>query len=293
MLRFLVILALFTLCIAANAQDWVEHGGAEYNCRVLNGILADYGDSDLSRSGDSLMTVGELFALMFPICPPSGGSAAIDSATDAYTESPDALFTFNSDDNGLQPVLGPVSFPVGIYVVTLTTEDYMTVGSEVISGECGGDLSFSLIGVSAGEGTKGAQNVFEVESECSVMFDVGLVDETWTLEIVSAYSLSSLSTSDRYLFNSDIEGFQPVLGPISFLKGHYIVTATTEGFMTVGSKILSGECGSDLSFSLIGVSAGEATKGAQNVFEVDSDCLVLFDVGLSDEDWSLEIEKVS
>lgn len=293
MLRFLVVLALFSLCVVANAQDWVEHDGAEYNCRVLNGILADYGDSDLSRSGDSVMTVREWFALMLQNCPPNTDTATSETPVEIDASSSHTLFSFSSDEHGLQPVLGPLAFPAGMYVATLTTEDYMTVDSEVISGECGSDLSYFLIGISAGEGTKGAQNVFEVESDCTVMFDVGLVGETWTLEVISAYALTSFSTSDSYSFNSDNEGLQPVLGPISILKGHYIVTATTEGYMIVDSKILSGECGSDLSYSLIGISAGEGAKGAQNVFEVESDCLVLFDVGLSDEDWTLEIERVS
>ena len=297
--RLAVVITLVLVSAIAVAQDWVEQAGQEFNCDVLNGILEDYGEREMVRAGARTMTVKEMFAaLFFPICPAAGEAAETASKASAAgvaldATAPETLFSFSSEEHGLQPVLGPLSFPAGIYVATLTTDDYMTVGSKALSGDCGSDLRYSLIGVSAGEGSGGAQTVFEVESDCAVMLDVGLVSQSWYLDIVSARDLARLSVSSRYSFSSDIEGLQPVLGPIPFDNGLYIVTVTTDGYMTVGSKILSGDCGSDLRYSLIGVSAGEGSDGAQDIFEVESDCVALLDIGLSDEAWSLDIEKAS
>ena len=150
MFRFLVALALLTFCIAASAQEWVEHGGAEYNCSVLNGILVDYGDSDLSRSGDRVMTVGELFAIMFPSCPAPTDTATGETPVDTDASSSDALFSFSSDEAGLQPVLGPLTLPAGVYVFTATTDGYMTVSPQSLSGDCGFDLKVSIFSLSRG-----------------------------------------------------------------------------------------------------------------------------------------------
>lgn len=292
MFRFLVALALLTLCIAASAQDWVEHGGTEYNCSVLNGILADYGDSDLSRSGDSLMTVGELFAIMFPRCPPA---ADIKKGETVETDpsSSDTLFSFNSDEHGLQPVLGPLTLPAGVYVFTATTAGFMAVVPQSLSGDCGLDLKVAVFNLSQGQGDSGAQSVVDVEANCNVLFEIGNTTSRWTMDIVAATELESVSVTGSYSTASDNEGLRPVLGPLALAKGVYVFTATTKGFMAVVPQSLSGNCGLDLKVAIFNLSQGQGSRGAQSVVEVEVDCDVLLDVSNTTQDWTLDIKKSS
>ena len=296
MFRFLVAVALLTVCIAASAQEWVERAGVEYNCDVLNGILEDYGEHELSRSAGVANTVASLIEIIFPACPPATDTATSETTTETDTSSPEALFSFSSDEDGLQPVLGPLTLPAGIYVFTATTDDYMIVKPESLSGDCGRDLKSSIFSISVGEGSQGAQSVVTAESDCSVLLEVDLVSEAWTLDIehVILTKNPALETSDgSYSFSSDDAGVQPVLGPLSLPAGIYVFTATTDDYMIVKPESLSGDCGRDLKSSIFSISAGEGSQGAQSVVTAESDCNVLLEVDLVSEAWTLDIEKAS
>ena len=293
MYRLLIAIALLAMGFAASAQEWVEHGGAEYNCDVLRGMLADYGDRDLSRRGDSVTTVGELFAVFFPACPEAIATAASESPSQTDASSSEPLFSFSSDESGMQPVLGPLTLPAGVYVITATTDGYMTVSPQSLSGDCGSDVRRSIFNLSSGEGGDGAQSVVVIESNCNVLLEIGNTRESWSLDIVAAKSLSVQSFSSSYSTDSDTMGLQPALGPLKLPAGVYVFTAKTDGYMIVSPQSLSGDCGSDVRRSIFNLSSGEGADGAQSVVEVEKDCAVLLEIGNTREYWQLEINRLS
>ena len=294
-----IIVAVSTL---VQAQDWVDQAGMKYNCEAINKIVAAYGDEDFSQSASTVSTtVADWFSGFFPACPiaSEATSAEADGATPentAATETSDSDYSFNSGDDGLQPVLGPISLSEGIHIFTATTDGYMIVSPTSLSGDCGSDLRYSIFSFSDGEGSSGAQSVVNAESDCNVLLEVSLADEEWTLDIrqVTLENTPLIKTSDgNYSFNSIDDGLQPVLGPIFLSAGVHIFTATTDGYMIISPISLSGDCGSDLRYSIFSFSDGEGSSGAQSVVNAESDCNVLLEVSLADEEWTLGIEKLS
>ena len=168
--KLLAVMIVFLMSSTAFSQDWVDQAGIEYNCEVLNKIVATYGHEDFLRSDGTVSTVADQFAFSFPACP-------------ITTETSDSDYSFNSTDEGLQPVLGPIFLPAGIYIFTATTDDYMSVRPTSLSGNCGSDLKYSIFSISPGEGSDGAQSVVTAESDCNVLLEIDNIDEEWTLDI--------------------------------------------------------------------------------------------------------------
>ena len=291
--KVLIVLALILSSVVSNAQEWVEHGGAEYNCAVLNGILADYGGSALQRSGDGSVTVAELFALFFPSCPVDGVAAETKPPSAGDTGAPLPLFSFSSNQEGLQPVLGPLSLPAGIYIFTATTDGYMAVSVQSLSDDCGRELSFPIFNLTRSRGADGAQTVVKVEEDCKVLLELSNTSDAWLLDIVSALSLPVQSVSSSNSFSSVENGMRPVLGPFALPAGIYIFSATTNGYMTSFAHSLSGDCGWDLSFPIFNLTRGRASSGAQTVIEVEKDCAVVLEIGNTSAYWQLEFNKPS
>ena len=92
-------------------------------------------------------------------------------------------YSANSVEMSLQPVLGPLALRPGVYVFRATTDGYMTVSPQSLSGDCGLDLEVSIFSLSRGEGADGAQSVVEVGKDCQVLFEIGNTTEKWQLEI--------------------------------------------------------------------------------------------------------------
>jgi hypothetical protein len=86
--------------------------------------------------------------------------------------------SWNSDDEGMQPVIGPVEIPEGLYRLTATTEGYIIVQHEIIDGEC--DEDYALFAESDGDATDGAQRTFN-SAGCEVLITIDNVTEPWTL----------------------------------------------------------------------------------------------------------------
>ena len=98
---------------------------------------------------------------------------AIEIATGSYSVS--------SDDEGYQPVLGPIKVAAGTYTVTATTDDFFNVKPYPLSADCGLDPRLHILFLGPGEASEGAETVIEVESDCILLLDIeGLVDD-WTL----------------------------------------------------------------------------------------------------------------
>jgi hypothetical protein len=100
------------------------------------------------------------------------------AAISEYTVACTGL-NFSSEQDGMQPVIGPVEIPEGIYRVTATTEGGIISKIDVLSGECGG-YGGSLVSAPKGQANNGAQVVFE-SAGCEALVSITLSTDAWTL----------------------------------------------------------------------------------------------------------------
>ncbi len=296
--KAIIVVALALASVVVHAQEWVEYGGAEYNCVVLRGIIADYGDSDLSRSSGDVMTVGELFAIFFPSCPPVVDAASVVSneqeiTFDAEAGTAESIYSFDSDTQGLEPVIGPFELQEGHYILRITTDGDMTLSSTTLSDDCGFDANAMLEFLNEGEASTGAHSVLSIDSDCRMLLEVNSATDRWMIDFLPITQLTVLPTRDAYAFDSADLGLEPVIGPMILHAGVYLFTIETDSDMTLSSTTLSDGCGFDIQSLLIFVSMGEATSGDQTVVEVDSDCELLLEMHNADNEWTLDIEPIS
>ena len=135
-------------------------------------------------------------------CDPADIQAALQSQVERIIEDPAAaLFeivqlaavglrdcsgealAYDSVDEGLHPVLGPLSLAQGLHMFTLTTEKAATVEAVTLSDDCGQDLERSIFSLAAGQGAQGAERLVRVESDCDLYLQLRNLREAWTLEI--------------------------------------------------------------------------------------------------------------
>ncbi|QPC82087.1 hypothetical protein G4Y79_20755 [Phototrophicus methaneseepsis] len=92
-------------------------------------------------------------------------------------------FVFTSEEEGLQPVLGPIEFTDGVWIATVKTERYATVQFTALEGDCDEQYVFSLM---EGEANDGAQTPLELEG-CSTLIGISNTDAPWelTFELVA------------------------------------------------------------------------------------------------------------
>jgi len=198
-----------------------------------------------------------------------------------------ATLSFNSDELGLQPVIGPLQIPSGIYILTATTEQFIIVEMQALRGECTSAGFGSLFNVSSGRASDGAETLL-ISDDCEALFSVGNTRAPWTLEFAR---LSNESVElPNVPFTSASEGLLAVIEPITFDDGLYRVTVTTEGYMIVRVVELSGTC--DTGFgSLFNLSAGQAAQGAQATLTTTA-CTALIIIENATEPWTLEFENL-
>ncbi len=87
------------------------------------------------------------------------------------------------------------------------------------------------------------------------------------------------------------QGAQPVLGPLTLHAGYYVVTLKTDGAARVDATALDG-CGKDMDSTLFNISAGQAVLGAENLVQIESDCVAYLELSKITAPWSLEMEKI-
>ncbi len=91
---------------------------------------------------------------------------------------------FTSEEEGLQPVIGPVEFPEGMYRATLTIDGMGMVELDVLDGSCGDSIGMPIFMVlEMGGAPDGAQAVVESEGcEALISFSSVTFAHNWTLE---------------------------------------------------------------------------------------------------------------
>ena len=96
---------------------------------------------------------------------------------------------FFSDDGGFPRVLGPLMMPEGIYTFTMTTDGAGRIVPTALSEDCGGDLDVTIMSISKGAGSRGAESLVRVEADCHIFLELSnlTVTEAWTLEIKKIY----------------------------------------------------------------------------------------------------------
>jgi hypothetical protein len=93
-----------------------------------------------------------------------------------------AGLSFTSEEEGMQPVLGPISLPEGLFRVTATTGGYMIAELEVLDGDCEArGMGGMLFLLTAGQGDDGAQELLESQG-CEMLLTIGNTNEAWTLD---------------------------------------------------------------------------------------------------------------
>ena len=349
MKRLLLFVALFALlAVPSLAQEWVEHVGAEYNCVVLRSIIADYGSSDLSRISVNVMTVGDLFAIFFPSCPPVADAASVVSqeqevSVDSMAQAVSCRSVEIVTESILQKAIDPFASAIytlreldevvdlskislvdrdavlewldDVITITDTLGDALTEGIESLLQKWDTEVvpvwnaqRDSFMGIETPPRSfwlvfLDLQFAFAYLDSAIVVVDVFAENCAPVADALPFFSNEQEITGDPeagtsshtalYSFSSDEAGLQPVLGPLSLPAAIYIFTATTDGFMTVLPQSLSGDCGMDIGLPIFNLMAGQAADGAQSVVEVEIDCDVLLEIGNTTESWMLEINKLS
>lgn len=196
---------------------------------------------------------------------------------------------FDSNVEGLQPVLGPVNLPSGIYKVTVKTDGFFIASNETVSGTCDIGL-MGIFNLMQGQGSSGASTILK-SRECSTLFAISNVTDSWTLKF-EQISQDVPSFSEIPLkFNSSDEGLMPVLGPYRIPSGTYRVTVTTKGFFIAGIETLNGSC--DAGFmGLFNLMQGQASAGASAILK-SNNCSLLIPLSNVTDSWALNFEKVA
>lgn len=90
--------------------------------------------------------------------------------------------SFNSEDEGMQPLIGPITLPEGMYRATLTIDGMGMVSMESLDGNCGEDQFGLPLFMVMEMGESETQALVDAGGgECLIKFEnVTMVDE-WTL----------------------------------------------------------------------------------------------------------------
>lgn len=86
---------------------------------------------------------------------------------------------WSSDEDGMQPVIGPVTLPEGLYRFAVETDGFMIAELEVIDGDCESKSILGLFNLMQGQGN-GAQQLVE-SSGCETLIIIGNTSDAWTM----------------------------------------------------------------------------------------------------------------
>jgi hypothetical protein len=103
--------------------------------------------------------------------------AVKEAVDEALSSCSDHVYT--SEEEGRQPVLGPIELEAGLWRVTLDTTGYFIAHLTVLEGACETKGFGSMYNISQGQGVN-AQTLIESEG-CEALFEISNVSADWTL----------------------------------------------------------------------------------------------------------------
>lgn len=229
---------------------------------------------------------------------PSPTSTITETPTITPTSTPSPTLTpvptyapirYDSSSQGLQPVLGPVKLPTGIYRVTVVTNGFFIAKVETLSGMC--ETGFiGLFNLSSGDANAGTSNILESD-ECEALIAISNVTEPWFLEIEQISTQVNTYPTISLQFDSSAEGLMPVLGPFQIPSGTYRITVNTTGFFIAHVKTLAGTCDEGF-LGLFNLTAGQASAGASSILK-SQDCAALIMINNVTEPWVMKFEPIA
>lgn len=158
-LKALVVLLILVVSISITAQEETPEATCDYAPMIETLALAQ---SLLEESDDPAQVLRSL---------------KVDIS---LFEASCSALSFSSEIEGLQPVIGPVEIPEGVYRAIATTEAAMIVQVDAIEGECEGRGFGSLFNLSGGQGVDGAESLF-ISEGCTAFISISNTREPWTL----------------------------------------------------------------------------------------------------------------
>lgn len=196
------------------------------------------------------------------------------------------VLTYSSEDLGLQPVIGPVDIPDGIYRATVKTDGFFIGKIEPVAGEClTGTLG--LFNLSQGISTDGASSLVG-SVECRGLIQISNTTEPWTLEFYAIDLEASELIQPSY--SSDETGLYSVSNILKFEDGIYRVRVETDGFFIAAMETIAGECNSGF-LGLFNLSQGQAASGAENTLQTEG-CLAILTTTNVTDNWMMTFEKI-
>lgn len=168
----IVVLALLYMVNRGNAQD-ADPLNCDAAARVdLTAIIVEAAGK-LEAETDPVAWLAQVRGLR-------NGLAMMDAACMALS--------FSAERDGGQPVLGPLSFPNGVWKVTLTTPGFAIIQFTTLEGDCDDNVTAYLFSEMAGDAETGASKVFTTSGNCSALVTLESTEAPWTLnfELVKA-----------------------------------------------------------------------------------------------------------
>jgi hypothetical protein len=89
---------------------------------------------------------------------------------------------FSREEDGANPVLGPINFDNGVWRATFTTGRFGAVTFDVLNGDCDFERTELLFNVFEGEATEGAQQRFRTDGQCQALISVSNTSGDWALQ---------------------------------------------------------------------------------------------------------------
>jgi hypothetical protein len=122
-------------------------------------------------------------------------TAALDASSETLSEEIASLQTelsaldsacrglsFNSDDEGLQPVIGPILLEEGVYRLTFTTDGFGAIDGTMLDGDCEREINV-IFNEGRGDAEDGAQQVLQLDEDCEFLLEFSNITEDWTFTI--------------------------------------------------------------------------------------------------------------